>query len=62
MTYEEKYKKLVDAIYKELDYSQSKANSNDVHSDFALIQSGKVLALNNVIWTIRKMESEVTEE
>jgi hypothetical protein len=62
MTYEEKYKKLVDAIYKELSYSKDRAESKDVHPDFALIQSGKVLALNNLIWIIKKMESEVTEE
>ena len=61
MTYEEKYKKLVEIIHKELSYSQSKVKSNDVHSDFALVQSGKVLAFNNLLYDIKQMEREDTQ-
>ncbi len=59
MTYEEKYKKLVDIIHKELSYSQNKVASRDTDCDFALVQSGKVLALKNLIFDIKQMESEV---
>lgn len=56
MTYEEKYKKIVDYIYKELNYSQLKVSDKNTHPDFAIIQSGKILALNCLIWEIKKME------
>ena len=58
LTYEEKYKKLVDIIHKELSYSQNKVASENIHHDFALVQSGKVLALKNLIFDIKQMERE----
>ncbi len=58
MTYEEKYNKLVSAIYKDYEYAQSKINSKDTHSDFALIQGGRILALNCLIFEIKKMENK----
>lgn len=61
MTYEEKYKKLVDYIHRELAYSQRKVEDRSTHQEFANYQSGKILALKGVVHLIKQMESEETK-
>lgn len=57
MTYRDKYEKLVETIYKELAYSQRKINDKNTPPEFANFQSGKKLALEGLIYTIKQMES-----
>lgn len=61
MTYEEKYKQLVDYIHRELAYSQSKVEDRSTHQEFANYQSGKVLALKGVIHKINQLEKEASK-
>jgi hypothetical protein len=58
MTYEEKYKQLVNYIHRELSYSQNKVEDKSTPQEFANFQSGKVLALKGVIDKIKQLERE----
>ena len=58
MTYEEKYKKLVDTIHKELQYSQLRKEELKAYDEMSAFQGGKVFALKGLLFTIKQMESE----